>query len=404
MPHTLVTLLGKGRNDAGTGYRKATYRFPDETKTETAFFGLALADHLKVDRVVILGTPSSQWGVLVEHLAAEGEDEDARLELMDAEAKERVDQQRLDALAGLMALRAGRKVIPRLIPFGRNASEQYAILDAIAAAVPSGTVSFDVTHGFRHLGMVGFLAAFMLERVRRLNVHDLWYGALDMTREGVTPVLKLDGMVRVRRWVEALDRFDATGDYGIFAPLLIQDGVKESKAACLERAAFFERTSNVWDAARQLGTFFPVLKKPLASLAGASGLFKDRLADRLAWAREHDIAAKQRKLARQYLDRGDYLRAAIFGLEACVTRICEAAGVDPVMAPYTDRQEEVEAFRTGAGHGTERGVYRKLNAIRNALAHGTPPSRPEDRNMLKDPTRLRDGLAEALTALDRLFQ
>ena len=86
---------------------------------------------------------------------------------------------------------------PHLIPFGENSEEQYAILDVVAEAVPKGAVSFDLTHGFRHLGMVGFLSAFMLERISSLNVRGLWYGALDMTRDGITPVLKLDGLVRV---------------------------------------------------------------------------------------------------------------------------------------------------------------------------------------------------------------
>lgn len=62
--------------------------------------------------------------------------------------------------------------------------------------MPNGQVSFDLTHGFRHLGMVGFLSAYMLKRVRDLSVRDLWYGALDMSRDGVTPVLRLDGLVR----------------------------------------------------------------------------------------------------------------------------------------------------------------------------------------------------------------
>jgi CRISPR-associated DxTHG motif protein len=64
-----------------------------------------------------------------------------------------------------MSRAAGRAVAPRLIPFGRDAAEQREILETIATAVPNGEVSFDLTHGFRHLGMVGFLSAFILGRV-----------------------------------------------------------------------------------------------------------------------------------------------------------------------------------------------------------------------------------------------
>ena len=228
MAHTLVTFLGRGREGQQIRYKTATYRFPDGQSQETAFFGLTLARHLAVDNVVILGTSGSMWSVLIEGLACTDESEDDRLELLDAEAQKTVTQALLDRLVPLLSQAVGRSVLPCLIPSGDNPEDQYDILSAIADAVPNGEVSFDLTHGFRHLGMIGFLSAFMLERVRNLNVRDLWYGALEMQDDdGITPVLKLEGLTRVRRWVDALDRFDATGDYGIFAPLLLEDGSAE---------------------------------------------------------------------------------------------------------------------------------------------------------------------------------
>ena len=414
MSHTLVTFLGKSRESKETGYRKTVYRFPDGTTNETAFFGLALSRHLKPDTIVILGTSSSQWGVLVEHLAEEGEAEDARRRLFKAEGDGAVTRPLLDSVAPLMKRAVGCDVLPRLIPFGKDADEQYDILDAIAAAVPNGDVSFDLTHGFRHLGMVGFLSAFMLERVRNLNVRDLWYGALDMTRDGVTPVLKLDGLARVRRWTDALDRFDATGDYGVFAQLLIDDGVPEDKADCLRDAAFYERTFNVRDAARKIDTFRPILANPLA---GASGLFQRRLADRLRWVTASSLAEQQRKLAHQYLNRGDFVRAAIFGREACVTCVCEEHGASTVdvskerMVVADEFQKELMEGK----HSEKRTVaYWTLTYIRNALAHGTrltPPnsrrrSEPRGAGMaaaaaaIKDSDHLR---RELQAALNRFF-
>ena len=182
MKHTLVTLLGRTGRDPQTGYQRARYRFPDEeAPRETPFFSMALAGHLRPDAAVILGTSGSQWSVLVEHLAQANYAEAARLELLDAEIHAKVTQPMLDAVAPLMSETVGLPVTARLIPFGKDADEQYEILDAIADTVPNGDVSFDLTHGFRHLGMVGFLSAFMLERVRNLRVRGLWYGALDMT-------------------------------------------------------------------------------------------------------------------------------------------------------------------------------------------------------------------------------
>ena len=401
MNHTLVTFLGKGRDSKTPGYRETVYRFPDGTTTElTAFFGLALSRHVESDAVVIFGTCSSQWDVLVEHFAAEGDDEDARLELLDAVAVQAVGQELLDRLAPLMGRAAGRTVIPRLIPFGRDAGEQYEIMSAIAQAVPNGDVSFDLTHGFRHLGMIGFLSAFMLERVRNLTVRRLWYGALDMTRERITPVVELDGLIRVRGWVEALDRFDATGDYGVFARLLIEDGVPEDKARCLKRAAFYERVLNVSGARQQIGAFLPVLDE---ALPGAAGLFQRRLAGRLQWVKESDLARQQRKLAYQYLRRDDFVRAAILGREAFVSQLCAERGVSNIEFSK-ERQDTIEAFEAELEDGSHpeprMNGYQTLRTIRNALAHGTRPSGRRYRTMLKDPDRLR---REIEAALQRLF-
>ena len=295
-------------------------------------------------------------------------------------------------------------MIPRLIPFGRDADQQYAILSAIAAAVPSGSASIDLTHGFRHLGMVGFLSAFMLERVRGVTVGDLWYGALDMTRDGVTPVLRLDGLIRVRRWVEALDRFDATGDYGVFAPLLTEDGVAVDKANSLRAAAHYERVLNVPDARRQIHTFLPVLDD---DLPGASGLFQRKLADRLRWAKLRERWQWQRALAFQYLDRRDFVSAAMFGWEAWVSQLCSEQGrpggsgdkVDP--NAFNERKEVVDEFESVPQMRHEPGqsdAHWTLKHLRNALAHGTRPMR-RYRTMLGDADHLFRELQAALTRL-----
>jgi CRISPR-associated Csx2 family protein len=395
MTHTLVTLLGRVAKEEGGAYRTATYRFPDGSREETSFFGLALANHLRPDRLVVLGTHSSMWGTLVEHAAAQGEEEDARLELFAAEDASGVGQALLDRLSGVLRRGAGREVVPKLIPFGRTDAEQRGILETIGAAVPSGAVSFDLTHAFRHLAMVGMLSAFMLERIGRLAVRSLWYGAFDMTEQGVTPVLQLDGLNAIERWIAALDRFDATGDYGVFAPLLEADGVPADKVRCLEEAAFYERVFNLSDAAPKLQTFRAALQAPLP---GASGLFQNRLAERLKWIERQDLAARQRELAEQYMARADFVRASVFAWEALVSRECK--GYDLHRRATREAAEKSLDERFKSEHDS-RGAdaYRTIRYLRNALAHGTPPENESVRALLRSPERLRDALQEAIRCL-----
>ena len=388
---TFVTFLGRGRENKTTGYRETTYEFPDKSTKTTAFFGLALAEYINPDRIVILGTNSSQWGVLVENFAVEGEEEGARLEILDAETRGEVEQKHLDEVTNLMCRAIGCEVVPRLISFGTNESEQYNILEVIANYVPEGIINFDLTHGFRHFGMIGFLSAFMLSRVRGLEVKNLWYGALDMTKEGVTPVLKLDGLDRVRRWLNALNRFDATGDYGVFASLLTEDGVEEAAAGCLRKAAFYERTLNLSAAVDEIRKFIPILE---CNLTGASGLFQQRLTERLTWIDLNTYSKQQAELARLCLRRRDYIRAAVFGWESLVSEMCEKNGLDP---KKRDNRADQNVLRSVAPH--KRIVCENLNHIRNALAHSNPPNSWRIQEMIRDEQKLRETLQNAFDCL-----
>lgn len=388
MKHTLVTVLGRGKDDRHQGYRTATYAFPDGSQETTPFLGFALARHLGVDLAVVLGTAGSMWGALVEHLAVEDRDEELRLRLMEAEAHHAVDQQLLDEARPLLERGLGCAVLPRIIPYGRDPGEQGQILKVIADSVPETPVSFDLTHGFRHLGMVGFLSALMVSRLRPVTVAGLWYGALDMTQSGMTPVLRLDGLSTIERWVGALDRFDATGNYGVFSPLLVEEGVAADKARCLEEAAHHEHTFNVSDAAAKLRTFLPELERPLS---GAGALFQDQLRRRLSWVRAGDYADHQRELAYRYLERGDHVRAAVFGWECLISLRCRELGLYP-LHQRNRREEALESLNQAPVEGrNERGwrdAYRELNNLRNALAHGNPPEDERYRPILRSASEL----------------
>ena len=400
MGTTLVSFLGKNTGDPKTGYRNATYRFSDGRESTTPFFGLALAEALKPDRLVIFGTAGSMWDVLVGHLAEKDTDDDIWELLMDSAHAGSVDTELLERARPQVARRLGLPVDLRLIPYGRDGDEQTAILQSIAEAVPNGRVIIDLTHGFRHLAALGLLSAFFLERIARLDVAGLYYGALEMTsQEGITPVVRLDGLLAIQRWIAALDRFDQNGDYGIFAPLLIADGISEDKARCLEDAAFHERTFNLSGARKKLSTFLPVLDK---GLSGTAALFQQHLRERLAWAREGSLFSNQKRLAFLFLKRCDYPRATIFGWEALLTGECDKRGFDGNdfkggREPAADTLDaEVREKKYPQDWAS---AYWRLKNIRNALAHGNPASNEDVRQVIASPSRLPKELRRAFEKL-----
>lgn len=375
MTGTLISFLGRNTAKPGAGYKLARYRFPDGWEYETPFFGLALAETLRPERVVILGTAGSMWDVLIEHLADDREAEEARLELMEAARDAAVSESLLDRLRPLVVRRLECAADLRLIPYGQNDEEQTGILQAIAGAGLKGRVSIDLTHGFRHLAALGLLSAFFLERMARLDIAGLYYGALDMTRDGVTPVLRLDGLLAIQRWIDALDRFDQNGDYGVFADLLLADGISPDKANCLKKAAFFERTFNLRDAARQLRTFLAILDE---NLPGTGRLFQQPLSERLAWAKGKSLHQQQRHLAYVYLNRRDFVRAAVLAWEAIITLECTRHDLDfDDYAEDGDRKQaeaELKSRLRAEGTNWKDAPQRRIKDLRNSLAHGSPPA------------------------------
>lgn len=365
----MISFLGKARKKDGGEYSSLCYRFADGQKETTRFFGLSLAQRLRPDLFVLLGTSGSMWDVLFDRFDDDDKMEEDRLALMEEVEKNSVSQGRLDRLAPLLGRKLGMTFRPLLIPFGRNEREQMDILTIMAEAVAKDDeVSMDLTHGFRHLPMLGFLSAMFLKEVKRAHVKGLYYGAADMQENGETPVVALDGLLNLADWIGAVGRYDQGGDYGVFAHLLQRERETGTQSKLLEEAAFFERIGNSSDARQKLNTFHSHFsKEPTGGYSAAVRLFRESLEERISWRKREPQWAREGMLARQYLKRGDFLRAVIFGYESHVTKlIMENRLGDPTN--YDIRKGAADDLRARLP------TFDDLAKLRNALAHGIRPS------------------------------
>jgi len=315
MTQLLITFLGRPPKEE-SGYRTTCYDFGDGGDCEPlAFFGWALQRRLRPDRLVVLGTPGSMWDHLFESdldFGAEAEGE--RLELAEAVEQQSVTQMQLDRLAPLLVERLGCEVRLRLISYCRTPQEQVGLLQTLAAEVGEGDqVDLDVTHGFRHLPMLGLLSALHLRRVKGADITHIWYGAYDPDT-GKAPVHDLGGLLHIADWLDALAIYDRTGDYGVFRPL-IGGEIGED----LAQAAFLENVNRIGKARAPLRRVHRQLDQVESGLAFP--LFRDQLRRRIAWAEQDNYYLRQRELAREYLRRGRFLDSILTGWEAFTTRL-----------------------------------------------------------------------------------
>lgn len=381
---TLISFLGRQQK----GYRKATYRFDAGFVREVPFFGMALAEYLQPERLILLGTSGSMWDVFFDHETT-GNDE-GLMQLIEAASDNRVTESLLADHARRLSQRLGYPVDCQLIPYARDEGEQSAILAELAEALTDNEkIVLDVTHAFRHLPMLALVAARYLKHIRRIEVEDIYYGALEMTPGGgETPVLRLGGMLDMLDWVEALATYDKDGDYGPFGQLLQTDGMEPGRANLLGKAAYYERTNNPVRARETLGSVFASVEAHDGPLGK---LFRNELIKRISWFRGPSRDAWEQSLARAYLDRRDYVRAATFMYEAFVTRAANAQKKD-----HNNFDERKEAYAQARASKPE---VKYLEYIRNSLAHGVRPQGDRDARILSDEKTLRGKLESLLKTL-----
>lgn len=377
---TLISLLGKGRQNATTGYRKANYQFEDRTTLESAYFGMALAQKIKADKLILIGTSGSMWDVFFDQ---NGSEDEAVLALVDAVQSESVSTEMLTQHAERISQKQNIPVQCLVIPHARTEDEQAQILTTLASAVqPGEDIVLDVTHGFRHLPMLALVAARYLRHVRGVKVQDVYYGALEMTdpANGQTPVLNLGGMLKMLDWVEALAVYESSGNYGVFAPLYKNDGMEQKRTEMLSQAAYFERSSNPVQAKQSVTGAF----KHISEHKGTLGtLFSPHLAGHVGWFRHGERPDWELALADRYMERKDYLRAIIYLFESRISYAAHRNGKN--FNSYDDRKMEEEALKNDSD-------FKFLAYLRNAMAHGVRPFNADAKRLLQDEEKLQDEL------------
>ena len=387
---TLISFLGKGRYEKD-GYRTARYRFDGAFMREVPFFGMALDDYLKPDRLILVGTSGSMWDVFFERDGHQNVE--SLLELIEAVESDAVDTSLLQSHAGHLAERLGHPVDCLLIDYARDPAGQARLLGQLAASLTEGEhIAMDVTHSFRHLPMLALIAARFLTRVRNVLIEDIYYGAYDMKdpASDEVPVLRLKGMLKMLDWVDALSSYDKDGDYSVFSGLLADDGMPEGRARILESAAFQERVNHLEGARQKLSASL----EAIATHQGPLGsLFRPELEARVAWVRKPERSQRELALADAYLARRDYLRTAIFLLEGLITReVDRRKGI-------ANNYEERDEARKALGQNDKR--FKQLEWLRNALAHGQRSQDTATAKLLSDETALRDALQRFIRELSR---
>lgn len=399
MTKTLISFLGKSRLNSKTGYIPAKYDFHSVQKV-TPYFGIALSEVIKPDKLILIGTSGSMWDIFFAQSEA---DDEHILALMEAAETSSVSEALLAPCLPRLQKKLGCEVQCLVINYAVKETEQMDLLLTLAASLTAREhISIDITHAFRHLPMLALVAARYLHTVKGIITDNIYYGALEMTAKGITPVIKLEGLLTMLEWTDALASYDKDGDYQPFAELYRAEGQTEA-AATLSKAAFYEKTNQIGQARAPLKKF-----REIDIVTPINSLFIKELNRRTDWVDSERFAQRQLEMAQHYLSKNNYLSAAILMLEAFISHLLQLHRGDP--QNYGDRDQAREVLRakiksTPKPQRTQlQNAYEDLRHIRNALAHGTKVKTAHLQSAFADSEKLHSTMQNSLEIIRQAIE
>jgi len=100
---------------------------------------------------------------------------------------------------------------PIYISSGQTEIDLWRLFEAVVNAVqPKSTVIFDITHAFRSIPFLAFLATAFLQKARGVIVDSVYYGAFERN-QAKTPIVNLTPAIKLLDWLTATQQFIATG-------------------------------------------------------------------------------------------------------------------------------------------------------------------------------------------------
>ncbi len=409
---TLLTFIG--RTEANRAYKLARYRFDDGVEVESKLFAAAATAWLQrtgraPDRLLIVGTPTSGWDVLmelVERLAPAHAD--AALEwaipVSEALATGPVDPAALREFERRFSAGLGARI--DLVLTENDGDRVFETLDASIA--PAERVILDITHSFRSMPVHALVALGAMRWLKGVEMADIIYGSLDEKgKDEVSAARSLGPTAALARATPALAQLALVDDVGSIAPYLAQgtpslrgplDDVQRLESIMQYDAVAVKRGQALGDLRRFSGP---------ASHRAVAAKVRDTLDSLNLGTGSTGLLNR----ARRALARNDFMRAVGLANEALALRMVERhslrARAEEVLAaqglPEADRYKVLNSLarerlrdnanREGAPmHGRTRPYYalQALNAARNSVMHaGTGLAGQQPPSDLLSPEALR---------------
>lgn len=361
MSRVLISFLGTGRvkerGSSSRDYERTKYRL-DDTDYECSFVSVALRKHLKIDKLILIGTTHSMWEEVYREYAEKVDDIWSALgeacECNNYESELDIPyKQELEKAMG-----NGSKVV--LVRYGLNAEEireNSEIILGLESSLTRGDELFvDITHSFRSLPLFVMNLLVYLRDVssKKIEISGIYYGMLEAYSQlKYAPIVNLSEVLNVSSWISGAYSFMEFGNAYKISSLLDGDSnIKESNKFSKPLKSFSEaknlnHLAELENQVHKLQVLRNTEELPLIAKMVIDPVVKEFLTTVKIKDGKFKHSDFQYQLAVWHKNNHNYTAAYISLNEAILTRICELYGFDS--ADYDVRENMKVVFRWARG-------------------------------------------------------
>lgn len=406
MTKILISSIGTGSKNGG--YNVADYEIGGKIYKNEKFIAKALCEHLKINKLFLVGTQKSIWEVVFEDF---GGDKQTALSIYGAKENNNLAEfiPQIENIIDEKLGTNGSKCF--IIEYGKDEAELWGNFDKFLQIAthldPNDEIHLDITHSFRSLSLMSFIMSEFISNASgsELDIQGVYYGMLEYSSEnnGITPIVNLAMFFKLLRWSKAIRELKTYGNAKEILGLLRQD---ESKATRFENFTNALSMSDIMS-----------LKSATANLKTEISFFKDSknkiynlisndLEKFIKMLDVKSISLLQYRMAKWYCENQNHALSYVMLSEAIISAVAEENGLD---AKDQDERKEAknilknrkDSFKKSHAKDDLSDTYYKVVNIRNYVAHALDK---ENRHTNIDVKQAVDNLPLYIEKLKFLFK
>lgn len=375
MAKILISSIGTGSRNGG--YNVAKYEIDKKIYENEKFIAKALCEHLKIDKLFLVGTQKSIWEAVFEKF---GGDEQTILDIYEAKENNNLDKfiPQIEAVIDKRLGTNGSKCF--IIEYGKDETELWGnfdkFLEISTHLEPNDEIHLDITHSFRSLSLMSFIMSEFISNAsgKELNIQGVYYGMLEYSGEnnGITPIVNLAMFFKLLRWSKAIRELKTYGNAKEILMLLKQDEGKANRFENFTNALNMSDIMSLKSATTTLKTEISFFKESKNKIYN---LISDDLEKFIKMLDVDSLSLLQYRMAKWYCENQNHALSYIMLTEAVISAIAEDNKLD---AKDQDKRKEAKNIlknrknsfkKSHAKDDISETYYDKVVPIRNYIAH-----------------------------------